>query len=634
MDKSFFESIMRVPTCSGHEDMMQEFLLEWAGKHGCTAKKDGKGNVYVTKGKPPAGHYYPGFCNHIDTVFENQAEMVKQHVYKAIVWEGDKATAINPLLPKQDKKAADKNRFDFVYRIDGKKPKQGDLFDRDGAVDVEANDDGTYEVKDGGKPAGEKAGPKEEEPVEMGRQTGIGADNQCGCAIALDALDSIPYGKALFVVEEEVGCRGVQAADLSFFDDCAFVFSNDSPEGNRAAKACNGLKLFSDGFFKEHLEKTCAAHGLTDFRSEPGTDIMFVRRHRLPGGKHLECLNFGNGGYNPHRDTEYAKFSETARAAELLVDLCRTIPLDRQYASDEEEERRPAWNGWAGGGSNGVWGNAFRKKDRPDWGRAPKGGAWWDEPAKAKAEPVPDDETGRFEFRFAKPERAGTAKLAVRRLQRVSKGLELEKSGPGTLAASGPVLGLKYAYMACFNAENQTSYAKWDDFAAKVPGAAEAFRKAVRLDKDEGGDDGPMSHGPEDQCSITLELMPEEVPEFERGLAGVPRTDDLMLTEEGSAFTVYGPLAAVQEAYVVFCRIAFRINPRRFADIPAGDQEDFWSQVAFDGDAPDPDDDVLGRSDFMGDDEDDASSGGDLPPGDDPGSQEASDFWKWWDSNH
>ena len=29
---------------------MQEFLLEWAGKHGYSAKKDGKGNILMSKG--------------------------------------------------------------------------------------------------------------------------------------------------------------------------------------------------------------------------------------------------------------------------------------------------------------------------------------------------------------------------------------------------------------------------------------------------------------------------------------------------------------------------------------------------------------------------------------------------------
>lgn len=265
MTKEFFEEVMRVPTCSRHEDMMQEFLLEWAKKHGCSAKKDGKGNIFLTKGKPPSGHYFCGFCNHVDTVHDDQEEMVKQRVYKEIVWEGDKVTAINPLLPKH-------GGFSSGWAA----PWNKDDKDEDDIVDVEQNEDGTYEVKDDKKDdkPEEKKPEKEEKPVEMGRQTGLGMDDQGGCAIALAVIDSIPFAKAAFFVEEEVGMQGSRAADMHFFDDCAFVFSNDSPDRNRGTHYSSGVQLYSDEFFKEHLQKICADHGLTDFRSEPYTDLI------------------------------------------------------------------------------------------------------------------------------------------------------------------------------------------------------------------------------------------------------------------------------------------------------------------------------------------------------------------------
>jgi hypothetical protein len=182
MTKEFFEEVMRIPSCSGHEDMMQEFLLSWASKHGCTAKKDGKGNILMTKGKPPPGHYYCGMCNHVDTVHSDQIEMVKQHVYKEIVWEGDKVTAINPLLPKH---GGFSSGWATSWRKDDKKSvKQLSLFDKDDITDVEQKEDGTYEIKDGKKDdkaeekmPDKKEQKKEEKPVEMGRQTGLGMDD-------------------------------------------------------------------------------------------------------------------------------------------------------------------------------------------------------------------------------------------------------------------------------------------------------------------------------------------------------------------------------------------------------------------------------------------------------------------------
>ena len=97
MTKEFFEEVMRIPSCSRHEDMMQEFLLDWAKKNGCSAKKDGKGNVYMEKGSG----IRPCLINHIDTVHTDQEKMVKEHVFKEIVWNGDHVTAVNPLTKKQ-----------------------------------------------------------------------------------------------------------------------------------------------------------------------------------------------------------------------------------------------------------------------------------------------------------------------------------------------------------------------------------------------------------------------------------------------------------------------------------------------------------------------------------------------------
>jgi len=148
--------------------------------------------------------------------------------------------------------------------------------------------------------------------------------------------------KALFTVEEEIGMLGVKAADLGFFDDAAFVFSNDSPDKNRATHYSSGIQLYSDEFFNAYLQPICKEHGVTSFRSEPWTCIKEVRRlWKDKDGKHLECLNFGNAGDKPHSDKEGASFSGVCNAEELLYALCSKIPLDKQHVSDIKEEPRP-----------------------------------------------------------------------------------------------------------------------------------------------------------------------------------------------------------------------------------------------------------------------------------------------------
>jgi len=647
MTKDFFEEVMRVPTCSRHEDMMQEFLLEWAKKHGCSAKKDGKGNILMTKGSPGQGQFYPAFINHIDTVHHDQEEMVKQHVFKEIVWEGDKVTAVNPLLPKRggSRYGWSTASWDLGRKDDKKSLKQPSLFDKDSAVEVKLGADGTYyEVKDDKKDdkpeekkpeeKDEKKPEKEEKPVEMGRQTGLGMDDQGGCAIALAVIDSLPFAKAMFVVEEETGMQGSRAADMHFFDDCAFVFSNDSPDRNRGTHYSSGVQLYSDEFFKEHLQKTCSDHGLTDFRSEPFTDIIQVRNHKLPDGKHLECLNFGNGGYSAHMDTEYAKFADVCAAEDLLKALCTKIPLDKQYSSDIREEPR-SWGGYGGSysgyGSYGGY-SGYRTGGYSSWRAAQNRDSdddWWakitgKKPAASAGKDFPDKsawDTGVFSFKFKKADFASTAVLALKRLQRTTgeDRMAFERSGD-MITVEGDLISMRYAYMACFNAENQTKYANWDDFLKKVPGAKDAFEKAVEFDG-EDEEDSKMSHSGNDECSLNIYMDEDQAEDFKKmlGKGGILEDVDVDVDADNYGnFTVEGALEEVKKAWAGACAVAQGTSLRDFKDLDAGDQEDFWDEVEFDEPAA-GDERAEVEPESLDDEESD-----DAPP------SEADEFWDWW----
>lgn len=646
MTKNQFEAVMRIPTCSKHEDMMQEFLLEWAGKHGYSAKKDGKGNILMSKGQTGPGKYAVGLINHIDSVHNDQIEMVKQRVYKEIVWEGDKVTAINPLLPKR---GGFSSGWATSWKKDGEKPaKQPSLFGKGDVADVEQKEDGTYEVKDKDgkkdevkdgkseeKTPGEKEQKKEEEkPVEMGRQTGLGMDNQGGCAIALAVMEDLPVCRTAFTVEEEIGMLGARAMDMSFFDDCAFVFSNDSPDRNRGTHYSSGVQLYSDEFFKEHLQKICADHGLTDFRSEPFTCILNVRNHRLPDGKHLECLNFGNGGYNAHMDTEYAKFADVCAAEGLLRALCTKIPLDKQYSSDIGEEPR-SWGGYGGSYSGyGTYGgySGYHTGGYSSWRAAQNRDSdddWWNKitgkkPAASAGKDFPDKsawDTGVFSFRFRKADFASTAALALRRLQRTTgeDRMSFERDGD-VVTVEGDLISMRYAYMACFNAENQAKYANWDDFLKKVPGAKDAFEKAVEFDDDEGEGDGKMSHGGRDRCSLNIYMDEDQAEEFKAMIqdGSLKDVDVDIDADDYGGFTVEGALDDVKKMWAGACAVAQGTGIRDFKDLDAGDQEDFWDEVEFD-DSPAPAEQAEAEPESLDDEESD-----DAPPSD------ADEFWKWW----
>lgn len=494
MTKEFFEEIMRIPSCSGHEDMMQEYLLGWARKHGCRAKKDGKGNILMVKGKPPTGQFYPGFVNHCDTVHHDQEEMVRQKVFKEIIWDGDEVTAINPLLPKETKFS---NRGDRMSRYAG-------FFggkDDDDVTDVIQNGDGTFSAADDKEPdekldkkSDKNADSKQDEkpgkkPVEMGRQTGLGMDDQGGCALALAVLDAIPFGKAMFCVEEEIGMQGSKAADMSFFDDCAFVISNDSPARNRASHSCSGTVLYSDEFFKKYLKPICTRHGVTQFNEEPYTDIIQVRQHKLPDGKHIECFNFGNGGptAGAHRDNEWAVWSDVLAAEETLLALCTEIPLDKQHSS---ELNRPSYSfyGGYGGGSYGDW-----------WKKRYGGGQ-----RQQEFDFGTDEESGFFSWRFEKGE-----KVCERFVDRVGALLapevKITKLSANSVRVEGAVRRLKTAFRFAFNYDNGESYMSWEDFVQNVPSAQKMFDDNVKIqNKKPSGKLSKMEHGDDDDCAITL----------------------------------------------------------------------------------------------------------------------------------
>lgn len=626
MTKNQFEAVMRIPTCSRHEDMMQEFLLEWAGKHGYSAKKDGKGNILMSKGQTGPGKYAVGLINHIDSVHSDQIEMVKQHVYKEIVWNGDKVTAINPLLPKR---GGFSSGWATSWKKDDKKSvKQPDLFDKDDVVDVEQKEDGTYEVKDDKseeKKPEEKEKKKEEKPVEMGRQTGLGMDNQGGCAIALAVMEDLPVCRAAFTVEEEIGMLGARAMDMSFFDDCAFVFSNDSPDRNRGTHYSSGVQLYSDEFFKEHLQKICADHGLTDFRSEPFTCILNVRKHVLPDGKHLECLNFGNGGYHPHSDTEYALFKDVCAAEKLLHELCTKIPLNKQYTSDIKAERisYSGYGSYGGYGSGGysAWRSSQKNTSYDD-------DDWWNKiTGKTSNKDFADKDPqsyGSFTFKFAKPDFAATALLALKRLQKTigETRMDIERSG-SSITISGDLLAMRYAYMACFNAENQTKYANWSDFLSKVPKAKDAFEQVVSFD-DDIEDDSKMSHSGTDNCLLNIYMDKDEYEKFEAMCKdGVLKSiaSDIDIDPDGFGnCTISGTLDNVKKMWAGACSIMQEIEPPiiEFNKLQPYDQAEFWEEVEFEDDYADEED--VPQPESL-DDEDDIPS-------------DIDEFWDWYNNQN
>jgi len=73
------------------------------------------------------------------------------------------------------------------------------------------------------------------------QQEGLGADDKNGIWIALKCLQKYESLKCAFFVQEEVGCRGSNKADMTFFSDCRFVLQCDRKGGNDLIYNINGF---------------------------------------------------------------------------------------------------------------------------------------------------------------------------------------------------------------------------------------------------------------------------------------------------------------------------------------------------------------------------------------------------------
>lgn len=265
LDKDFVKRVLSVPSYTGHEQRVREFILSWASEHSVETMCDDAGNVYLTKGSVGDGEYFPCLTSHMDTVHTKNIEHV----------DNDEPLEI-----------------------------------------IEAEDDVFY------------------------CSDGIGGDDKAGIAICLSLVEKLDVAKACFFVEEEPGCLGSERLCEDWFNDVGYCVAYDSPGYNRSAYACSGVMLFDRQFFSEHVEPLFSKFGVTNFRSEPCTDIENIR---LKVG--VACVNIGAGYHNNHTYSEFCDFVEMEGLANLGLEFINSLGMtrfaipcsDKKYDFDNEE---------------------------------------------------------------------------------------------------------------------------------------------------------------------------------------------------------------------------------------------------------------------------------------------------------
>lgn len=155
---------------------------------------------------------------------------------------------------------------------------------------------------------------------------GIGADDKAGVLICLSMFDHLPKLKACFFLQEEVGCKGSSELDKEWFKDVAYVIGWDSPDLYRGAYASSQTNLFNYKFYNDHLKEVLDKWGLVKgtLNSEPITDVKYIRQKT-----NIICMNFGNGGYLAHSDSEYIIIEDTDHALGMGIDLVNHLGYEQ-----------------------------------------------------------------------------------------------------------------------------------------------------------------------------------------------------------------------------------------------------------------------------------------------------------------
>ena len=140
---------------------------------------------------------------------------------------------------------------------------------------------------------------------------GLGGDDKAGVLICLTLLKRLPVLKAVFFVEEEMGCLGSEKAELGWFKDVGYVLAFDSP-GQDCSWACGGARLFDRQFYENYLVELEQKFTIEKWCNHPFTDIMFLRQDTS-----LACMNIGAGYYKYHTNLEYCVAEHMDEAAQM-----------------------------------------------------------------------------------------------------------------------------------------------------------------------------------------------------------------------------------------------------------------------------------------------------------------------------
>lgn len=129
-------------------------------------------------------------------------------------------------------------------------------------------------------------------------QVGIGGDDKCGVYTCMKALSDFDNIKAVFFRFEESGCKGSNASNISYFNNCNFVIQCDRRNNFDFITHTNGIKVASEEFEKK-MKPIYEEFGYSK-QIGIATDVGTLKRRGLG----VSAVNLSSGYFDPHTPYE------------------------------------------------------------------------------------------------------------------------------------------------------------------------------------------------------------------------------------------------------------------------------------------------------------------------------------------
>ena len=152
---------------------------------------------------------------------------------------------------------------------------------------------------------------------------GCGADDKNGIWVALKCLQKYDTLKCAFFVQEEVGCRGSNKADMSFFEDTRYVLQCDRKGGHDLIWNISG---FTELCSKEFL----SGIGYQEYGYKLEYGLMTDVEALKDNGLGVSACNISCGYHRPHSDEEYTIKDELLNClafVEHIIETCTAVYL-------------------------------------------------------------------------------------------------------------------------------------------------------------------------------------------------------------------------------------------------------------------------------------------------------------------